>query len=59
MFTPAVEHDDGAHNTGIIEHMFEASWIEGLSAAEAADELARVRELVLVAEATQFALAAH
>src|SRR3712207_300484 len=43
----------------IIEHMFEASWIEELSAGEAADELARVRELVVAAEATQFALAAH
>src|SRR3712207_2117624 len=43
----------------IIEHMFEASWIDELTADEAADELARVRDLVRVAEATQFALAAH
>jgi hypothetical protein len=39
--------------------VFEASWIEELTAEEAADELARVRDLVRVAEATQFALAAH
>ena len=39
--------------------MFEASWIDELSAGEAADELARVRDLVRAAEATQFALAAH
>ncbi len=39
--------------------MFEASWIDELSATEAADELARARDLVLVAEATQFLLAAH
>ncbi len=43
----------------IIEHMFEPSWIDDLTASEAADELARVRDLVVAAEATQFALAAH
>src|SRR5215213_8599647 len=45
--------------TGSIEHMFEWSWIDDLSATEAADELARVRDLVQAAEASQFALAAH
>jgi hypothetical protein len=39
--------------------MFEISWVDDLSAAEAADELARARDLVLMAEATQFVLAAH
>ena len=43
----------------MIEHMFESSWIDDLAADEAADELARARDLVLAAEALQFALAAH
>lgn len=42
-----------------IEHMFEWDWIDELDGSEAADELARSRELLLAAEAGQFLLAAH
>src|SRR4051794_27335915 len=39
--------------------MFEFDWIEGLDVNQAADELARARDLVLAAEAGRFLLAAH
>lgn len=39
--------------------MFEWDWIDELDGSQAADELARSRELLLAAEAGQFLLAAH